>query len=99
MQDVAAVIVDIAVIDVKSRILIADCQLAKLNGAPPPPSCGQPQQQILVDYSADMVPGQLLTQWRAAIDSNSIGLPQPVLSGIRLYERYFYLSPPTLLTP
>jgi hypothetical protein len=43
-----------------------------------------------------LVPGQLLTNWRAAIDLNSIGLPRPAISGIRLYERFFYLSPPTL---
>ena len=38
MQDVAAVVVDIAVIDPKSKVLISDCLLAKLNGAAPPPS-------------------------------------------------------------
>src|SRR5262249_1486218 len=33
MQDVAAVVVDIAVIDSKSRVLVTDAQLARLNGA------------------------------------------------------------------
>jgi hypothetical protein len=97
MQDVAAIIVDIAVIDPKSRTLVTDCQLAKLNGAPPPPSCSQ--EQILVDYAVGMTPGQLLTQWRAAIDSNTVRLPPPAISGVRVYERCLYLSPPTLLTP
>jgi hypothetical protein len=46
-----------------------------------------------------MTPGQLLAQWRAALDANTVGLPLPAISGIRVYERYLYLSPPTLLTP
>src|SRR5206468_4084035 len=68
MQDVAAVVVDIAVIDPKSRVLVTDAQLARLNGAD-----GQPP--VLVDYTAGMTPGQLLAQWRAALDANAIGLP------------------------
>ena len=52
----------------------------------------------LVDYSASMLPGQLRTSWQNILNTNTT-LPRPALSGIRLYERYFYLSPPTLLTP
>jgi hypothetical protein len=92
MQDVAAVVVDIAVIDPKSRVLVTDAQLARLNGAD-----GQPP--VLVDHAAGMTPGQLLAQWRAALDTNAIGLPRPAISGIRVYERYLYLSPPNLQTP
>ena len=92
MQDVVAVVVDIAVIDPKSRVLVTDAQLARLNGAD-----GSPP--LLVDFTAGMTSGQLLTQWRAALDANTLGLPRPAISGIRLYERYFYLSPPILLTP
>jgi hypothetical protein len=96
MQDVAAVVVTVAVIDPKSRVLVADAQLARLNGAD-----GQPP--VLVDYAAGMAPGQLPALWRAAIDANAnpngIRLPQAAISGIRAYERYLYLSPPTLLTP
>jgi len=92
MQDISAIVVDIAVIDAKSRVLVADAQLAALNG-----SLGSPP--VLVDYGAGMSPGQLLIQWRAALDTNATGLPQPAISGIRVYERRFYLSPPTLLTP
>jgi type II secretory pathway pseudopilin PulG len=100
MQDVAAIVVDVAVIDPKSRSLITDCQLAQLNGAPLPPGCPQPPQYpVLIDYAAAMTPGQLLAQWRAALDANAVGLPLPAISGIRVYERYMYLSPPTLLTP
>jgi hypothetical protein len=92
MQDVAAVVVAIAVIDPKSKVLVTDAQLARLNGAD-----GLPP--VLVDYAAGMTPGQLLAQWRAALDLNTVGLSRPAISGIRVYERYLYLSPPTLLTP
>ena len=92
MQDVAAVVVDIAVIDPKSRVLVTDAQLRRLSGAD-----GQPP--VLVNYTAGMTPGQLLAQWRAALDANAIGLPPPAISGIRVYERYLYLSPPNLQTP
>jgi type II secretory pathway component PulJ len=95
MQDVSAIVVDIAVIDPRSRTLVSDCLLSKFNGAPPPAGCshGAP---LLVDYSVGMAPGQLLASWRSAIDANAGGLPRPAISGIRLYERFFYLSPPTL---
>jgi hypothetical protein len=92
MQDVAAVVVVIAVIDPQSKVLVTDAQLAALNGA-----SGQPP--ILVDYAAGMTPGQLLAQWRAALDANTAGLVPQAISGIRVYERYLYLSPATLLTP
>jgi hypothetical protein len=97
MQDVAAIVVNIAVIDPKSKVLVdtvdpTAAKIKRLNGADGSPPA-------LVDYAAGMIPGQLLAQWRAAIDANSVGLPLPAISGIRLYERYFYLSPPTLLTP
>ena len=85
MSDVAAIIADIAVIDTKSKVLVTNSQLATLAGQ-------------LGDYSSGMVPGQLLANWRSALDGNT-GLPRPVLSGIRLYERYLYLSPPNLGTP
>ena len=44
-----------------------------------------------------MTPGQLRAQWQNKLDGIT-NLPRPAISGIRLYERYFYLSPPTLLT-
>jgi len=87
MQDVTAIVVDVAVIDLKSKVL-AD------NSAQVPP----PNDNItrltgqLVDYSAGLLPGQLLAAWRTTIDANSIGLPRPAISGIRVYERYFYLN-------
>ena len=90
MQDVAAVVVDIAVIDPKSKVLLdavdpTGAKLMRLNGAD-----GSPP--LLVDFAAGMVPGQLLANWRTAIDANTIGLPPLAISGIRVYERYFYLN-------
>ena len=105
MQDVSAIVVDIAVIDSKSKVLISDCILAKLNGAPPPPSCNQSQQQVLIDWGNttcagcptqtqwQTTPGLLAAQWRSAIDGNTVGAPRPAVSGIRVYERFIYLSP------
>src|SRR5439155_11684487 len=43
LSQIAAIVVDIAVIDPQSRVLISDCLLAKLNGAPPPAGCGSAQ--------------------------------------------------------
>jgi hypothetical protein len=85
MQDVSAIIVDIAVIDPKSRVLLTDSQVTTLAAG-------------LSDYAAGMVPGQLRANWQTYLDRIT-SLPRPAISGIRLYERYFYLSPPTLLTP
>jgi hypothetical protein len=89
MQDIAAIIVDIAVIDSKSKVQLTDAQIATLAGT-------------LIDYGGSaaagcpspnwQVPGELRRQWQCVLDSTN-GLPQPALSGIRLYERYFYLSP------
>jgi hypothetical protein len=99
MQDVAAIVVAIAVIEPKSKVLLD-------NSAQVPP----PNDNItrlgaqLIDWGNttcagcpsqsqwQATPGSLLTQWQAALDANALGLPRPGISGIRLYERYFYLS-------
>jgi hypothetical protein len=94
MQDVAAIVVDIAVIDPKSKRLLdavdpTGAKLKRLNG-------GDGGTPVLNDFSRNGTPGagQLLTQWRAALDANTVGLPRAVISGIRVYERFVYLSPP-----
>jgi hypothetical protein len=97
LQDVAAIVVDIAIIDPKSKALLdtvdpTGAKLRRLNGAD-----GSPP--LLVDFAAGMTTGQLLAQWRTALDANTAGLPPPAISGIRVYERYLYLSPPNLQTP
>jgi hypothetical protein len=89
MRDVAAIIADIAVIDPKSKVLVTVSQMEQLAGT-------NGQTSVLPDYSIGMTPGQLLAQWRTAIndnaDPNGIRLPRPGISGIRVYERFFYLT-------
>jgi len=97
LQDVAAIVADIAVIDPRSKALLdtvdpTGAKLARLNGA-------DGSAPVLVDFAAGMTPGQLMAQCRSALDANTVGLPPPAVSGIRVYERYLYLSPPNLQTP
>jgi hypothetical protein len=90
MQDVSAIVVDIAVIDPKSKLLLRDADIVTFttSGA----------ANFLSDYASGMVPGQLRAQWQNTLNGIT-SLPRPAISGIRVYERYFYLSTPTLLTP
>jgi len=83
MQDVAAIVADIAVVDPKSRTILTNAQLTTLAG-----------NTVLADYSGQ-APGVLLATWRNTLDTNT-SLPRAALSAVRLYERYLYLSPPTL---
>ena len=83
-SSMAAIIVDIAAIDPKSKVLLTDAQITTLAAG-------------LSDYTAGMVPGQLRNNWQNTLNANTT-LPRSALSGIRLYERFLYLSPP-ILTP
>jgi hypothetical protein len=91
MQDVSAMVVDIAVIDPKSKLLLTNDQIASLAGR-------------LGDLVSGNPPGWLRTQWQnklnGIIDPNSpdydATFPRSAISGIRLYQRLFYLSPPVL---
>jgi hypothetical protein len=87
ISGVAAFIVDIAVIDPKSKVLLTDAQIATF--ATPG------NANFLADYSSGMTPGQLRNQWQSTVNGVT-SLPPPALSGVRLYERFFYFSPPTL---
>ena len=82
ISGIAAFVVDIATIDPKSKVLLNNTQITSLAGQ-------------LGDYTLGMVPGQLRNNWQNALNANTT-LPRPALSGVRLYERSFYLSPPTL---
>ena len=97
MQDVAAVVVVIAVIDPKSKVLLTDTQIntvaSNLIDWGNTTCAGCPSQT-----QWRTTPGLLRAQWQSALDGIA-NLPRPAISGIRVYERYFYLSPPTLLTP
>ena len=81
ISGIAAIVVDIAVIDPRSKVLLNDAQITNLAGQ-------------LSDYNASMVPGQLRNAWQNTINGST--LPRPAVSGIRVYERFFYLSPPSL---
>ena len=81
MQDVSAIIVDIAVLDAKSRVLLTNSDITGL-------------AEELPDYGGQ-VPGGLLAGWRTALDANRT-LPRPALSSVRLYERCFHLCPTAL---
>lgn len=78
LQDVSAVSICLAALDSKSRLLISDKDLTTLALA-------------MNDFSPSMNPGELLTQWQSALYS-ATGIPRPVLSAVRLYERTFALS-------
>lgn len=79
INDISAVVVAIAVVDTKGRVLLSNAQIAMLAGRLP-------------DYDASMGPGGLLAQWQSILD-NTADMPRPAISSIRLYERYFFLSP------
>jgi hypothetical protein len=85
MQDVAAIVVDIAVIDPKSKVLLRDADIATFSTPG--------NANFLADYSSGMVPGQLSAQWQNTVNGIT-SFPRTALSGIRVYERFFYLSPP-----
>jgi hypothetical protein len=100
MQDVAAIVVVMAVIDPKSKVLLSDTTT--------PPQIAQVASQ-LIDWGStcascptqtqwQTTPGLLRAQWQNTLNGIT-NLPRPAISGIRVYERYLYLSPPTLLTP
>src|SRR5579864_10863 len=78
MRDVTAVVIAIATIDTKSKILTSDAQLGTLATS-------------LNDFSNSMNPGDLLSQWQSAIDTDTT-LPRAALQGVRVYERYSYFS-------
>jgi Type II secretory pathway, component PulJ len=97
MQDVSAVIVDVAVIDPKSKTLLSNADISALAaqlidwGDTSCAGCPTPTQW-------QRTPGLLRAQWQSKLDGIT-SLPRPAISGIRVYERFFHLSPPTLLTP
>jgi hypothetical protein len=88
IKDVAAIVADIAVIDPRSKEPLTDAQIATLITRLP-------------DYAVTMGQGGLLAAWQTAlnriIDPNSpttfdSSMPPQAIQGVRLYERYFYLS-------
>ena len=78
---IAAIVVDIAVIDPKSKVLLTDAQITTLAR----------EQLDLITLPA-WLRASCVRTGRPRL-TRITTLPRPALSGIRLYERYFYLSP------
>jgi len=78
IKDAAAIVVGIAVIDPKSKALLSNSQIVTLI-------------ESLPDYASGWGPGELLAQWQSTLDGIT-NMPRPAISGIRLYERCFYIS-------
>ena len=83
ISGIAAIVVDIAVIDPKSKVLLTNAQITVTGRA------------IGLITLPTWLPASCVHNWQNTLNANTT-LPRPALSGIRLYERFFYLSPPTL---
>jgi hypothetical protein len=83
LQDVAAIVVAIAVLDSKSRLLVSASNLTASAGN-------------LEDVSGAVIPVPPATLWQNdiqnGIQNGTIGLPKSAASQIRVYQRYFYLD-------
>ena len=79
---------DLAVIDPRSKVLLTDQQIATFNA-------NSGLTNFLNDWSSDLNrPGRLLNAWQNKLNSviRSATVPRQATSGVRLYERYFYLN-------
>jgi len=95
-RQVTAIVVNIAVIDPRSRLLLTPQQIATFNG-----NSGTITSSFLRDFHSDLNrPGLLTSKWQAKlIDIITPGhpgydatFPSQAVSGIRVYEHYFYLN-------
>ena len=90
-KDVMAIVVCIAVIDPRSKVLLTDADIATLNG-----NSGSITSSFLRDYSHDQSrPGRLPLLWQNTLNGIKTlpsGLsPRQSIPGVRIYERFFYL--------
>jgi hypothetical protein len=93
LKDVSAIIVDIAGVDPKSRVLLDNSAQVS-----PPNDNITLLVGSLSDYGGQG-PGGLLAQWRTTLDNviatgqiGTVSVPRPAIQGVRLHERYFYLN-------
>jgi hypothetical protein len=77
LDSVAAIVVAIAVIDPKSKVLLSTAQIDTL-------------RQRLSDYNGEP-PGDFVANWQSILDQIT-DMPRSAISGVRLYERYFSLK-------
>lgn len=83
IQDISAVIVTIAVLDAKSRLLISDIGSLASQLSDPTASGSQPKLAAAI--------------WLDKLKSGSLatgGIPRLAISQLRVYQRYFYLNNP-----
>jgi type II secretory pathway component PulJ len=84
---VAAIAVAIAVIDPRSNVLLTPQDIATLNG-----NSGTITTNFLVDYRHDLNrPGSLINAWQNTLNGIKT-LPRQAVSGVRVYERFIYLT-------
>ena len=78
IKDVSALVVALAIIEPRSRQLLSNQQLTSLAGK-------------MSDCGPNVSAGGLVAQWQAALDGVT-DMPRPALTGVRLYERHFYIA-------
>lgn len=79
MQDVSAISVVIAAIDQKNRQLLSDSQLRTLIGR-------------LKDFDSSKPASDLAASWQSTLNGTT-DMPRAAVAGVRIYQRYFNLSP------
>jgi prepilin-type N-terminal cleavage/methylation domain-containing protein len=78
-QDITGVAVGVAAIDQKSRALLSKTQLTELSGR-------------LKDFDPAKPSYDLIESWKEALDGVT-DMPRVAINGVRIYQRYFYLTP------
>ena len=78
MQNVAAIVATVAAIDQKSRVLLTNAQVSTLGGR-------------LKDFDATKPIHDLTTSWQATLDGIT-DIPRETINGVRIYQRYFYVT-------
>lgn len=79
MQDVSAISVVVAAIDPKSRVILSDDQISTITGR-------------LKDFDASAPSYDLVASWQSTLNGIT-DMPRSGISGIRIYQHYYNLSP------
>jgi hypothetical protein len=79
MQDVSAISIVVAALDQKSRQLLSESQITSLIGR-------------LKDVDSSQPGYDLRDSWQSTLDGIT-DLPRAAITGVRIYQRYFALSP------
>lgn len=79
MQDVSAISIVVAAMDQQSRQLLSDSQVTSLIGR-------------LKDFDSSQRGYDLPNSWQSTLDGIT-DMPRAAIAGVRIYQRYFALSP------